>query len=145
MNKFISEVDSFFIEYPGYRAIFIEIIAKIPEFDEVNDAQLIETIVSILPKLNSSLTSEDCEAIAFVLIKAVGNLLWLSLGQSPDCHQLLVMETQRLSFSYLQTYVPQQKISKFQTSDFMASYGIVSHDDFAEKSLCCLSLTFFLL
>ncbi|WP_439345981.1 TetR/AcrR family transcriptional regulator [Vacuolonema iberomarrocanum] len=100
-------VEQFFVEYPGYRAIFMEITATMPEVDEATDAQLIETIAAILPKSDAALDEEDRKMIAFVLVKAMGNLLWRSLGQAPQFRQRLVLETQRLAFHYLKSYFPE--------------------------------------
>lgn len=100
-------VEQFFVEYPGYRAIFMEITATMPEVDEATDAQLIETIAAILPKSEAALDEEDRKMIAFVLVKAMGNLLWRSLGQTPQFRQRLVLETQRLAFHYLKSYFPE--------------------------------------
>jgi len=107
VEQLVEGVERFFVEHPGYRAIFMEIAATLPEVDEATDAQLIQTLASILPKLDDSLSVEDYDAIAFVLVKAVGHLLWLSLGQAPDFRQRLVIETQQLAFGYLKRYFPE--------------------------------------
>jgi hypothetical protein len=48
----------------------------------------------------------DCQAIAFILVKAIGTLLWLSLNQEQPFRQHLIAETKRLTLSYLQSYFP---------------------------------------
>ncbi len=45
------------------------------------------------------------EAIAFVLVKMIGILLWTSLSQEKTFRQQLVRETKRLTLSYLQSYL----------------------------------------
>ena len=50
----------------------------------------------------------DYEAITFVLVKAVGTLLWLSLSQEPSFRGRLIIETKRLMWVYLQSYFPTQ-------------------------------------
>ena len=107
VKHFTEGVDSFFTEYPGYRAIFLEITTAMPEVDEAGDKQLMQTYKRILPKLNVTLTEKDCEAISFVLVKAVGNVVWLASGQPPELRQRLVLEAQRLSLNYLKSYLPE--------------------------------------
>ncbi|NEP02571.1 MAG: TetR/AcrR family transcriptional regulator [Symploca sp. SIO2E9] len=104
LKQLTEGIEQFFVEYPGYRAVFMEITTTMPEVDEANDAKLIETMASILPKLHASLSLEDRKVISFVLVKAVGNLLWISLGQEPDLRQRLVIETHRLAFNYLNAW-----------------------------------------
>jgi hypothetical protein len=55
---------------------------------------------------NSDLQAADYEAIAFVIVKTIGTLLWLSLGQGQEFRQRLVAETKRFTASYLQSYFP---------------------------------------
>ena len=76
-----------------------------PETDEAGDQQLIQTFTRILPKLNDHLSAEDCEAISFVMVKAIGNLVWRASGQEPKFRQRLVKETQQLAFNYLSPYL----------------------------------------
>ena len=105
VKRFTEGVDSFFMEYPGYRATFLEIITAMPEVDEVRDDQLMQTCKRIFLRLNDGLSEEDCEAIAFVMVKAVGNFVWLASGQPPEFRQRLVLEAQRLSLNYLKSYL----------------------------------------
>ncbi|MBE9029496.1 TetR family transcriptional regulator [filamentous cyanobacterium LEGE 11480] len=106
VQRFNESIDQFFADNPGYRATFIEITTSMPETDEAMDRQLIQTFTRILPKLNDTLSKADCEAIAFVLVKSVGNLLWVASGQTPEFRQRLVRETQQLTLNYLQSYLP---------------------------------------
>lgn len=106
VDRVTDGVEQFFFEHPGFRAIFMEVQATMPELDDAADAKLIQTVVKLLPKRDPSLNVEDYKAIAFVLIKAMGNLLWLSLGQTPDFRQRLLAETKRLTLTYLQSYFP---------------------------------------
>lgn len=109
VNRLTQGIDGFFRENPGYRATFVEITTSMPEINEATDNQLVQAFVRIFSKLNDVLSAEDCEAIAFVLVKAMGNLLWISSGQAPDFRQRLVQETQRLAFNYLKSYFPEEK------------------------------------
>lgn len=104
VDQLINLSEQFFGEHPGYYAIFMEVQGTMPEVDSAIDANLIQILVRQLPKRYPSLNAEDYEAIAFVLIKAIGNLLWLSLGQTADFHQRLLIEAKRLTFNYLQSY-----------------------------------------
>nr|WP_199290587.1 hypothetical protein [Synechococcus elongatus] len=38
------------------------------------------------------------------MVKAIGTLLWLALGQEQSFRQHLVIETKRLALQYLQSY-----------------------------------------
>ena len=104
VRRLVEGVDTFFLENPGYRAVFVEITTTMPETEEAGDQQLIQTMTGILPKLNSAFSPEDCEAIAFVLVKAIGNLIWIASGQPPAFRQRLVQETQKLCLNYLQSH-----------------------------------------
>jgi AcrR family transcriptional regulator len=109
MNQLIDTTDRFFTENPSYYAIFMEVQGTIPELEEIDaatDAQLIQDLASALAKRDASLEPGDYEAIAFVLVKAIGTLLWLSLRQEKTFRQRLVTETKRLTLKYLQSYFP---------------------------------------
>ncbi len=109
MNQLIDTTDRFFTENPSYYAIFMEVQGTIPELEEIDaatDAQLIQDLASALAKRDASLEPADYEAIAFVLVKAIGTLLWLSLSQEKTFRQRLVTETKRLTLKYLQSYFP---------------------------------------
>jgi AcrR family transcriptional regulator len=109
VDRLIDATDRFFTDYPGYHAIFMEVQGTMPELDEIEavaDAQLIEDFATSLSQRYGDLDSTDYEAIAFVLVKAIGTLLWLALSQEPLFRQRLVAETKRFTLSYLQTYFP---------------------------------------
>jgi AcrR family transcriptional regulator len=108
----IDTTDQFFTDHPGYHAIFMQVQGTIPELEEIEtvaDAQLIEVLATSLSQRCSELDPADYEAIAFVLVKAIGTLLWLSLSQEPIFRQRLVAETKRLTLNYLQSYFPLAK------------------------------------
>jgi hypothetical protein len=78
-----------------------------PELDAIEaeaDAELMEDMILSLSHRNAALDRADYEAIAFVLVKAIGTLLWLALGQEKSFRQRLVAETKRLTLHYLQIY-----------------------------------------
>ncbi len=103
-----------FLDNPGYYAIFMELQSTIPELQavgDVMDTQLMQDLASLLAKrvadLNTvNLETADYEAIAFIIVKAIGTLLWLSLSQEKTFQPRLVAETKRLALSYLQSYFP---------------------------------------
>lgn len=109
VNQIIETTDRFFTENPSYHAIFMEVqgtVREVAEIDEAADARLIQDLASSLAKRDASLESADYEAIAFVLVKAIGTLLWLSLSQEQSFRQRLIQETKRFTLNYLQSYFP---------------------------------------
>lgn len=109
VEQIIDVIDQFFTDYPGYHAIFIQVQGTMPELDEIEtaaDAQLIEEFAKSLSQYNSELEPADYETISFVLVKAIGTLLWLSLSQDEHFRQRLVAETKRFTLNYLQSYFP---------------------------------------
>lgn len=107
VEKLIDTADQFFTDNPGYHAIFMEVQGTIPELEEIEeaaDAQLIQDLVTSLSQRDSTLEPADYEAIAFVLVKVIGTLLWLSLSQEKPFRQRLVAETKRFTLNYLQSY-----------------------------------------
>jgi AcrR family transcriptional regulator len=107
VDRIIDETVQFFAQHPGYHAIFMEVQGTIPELEKIEnaaDAQLIQDFAASLTQRNAELTETDRDAIALVLVKAIGTLLWLSLSQEPAVRQRLVAETKRLTLHYLQSY-----------------------------------------
>ena len=107
VDRIIDITDQFFSEHPGYYAIFMEVQGTMPELDAIEaaaDAELMEDMILSLSHRNAALDRADYEAIAFVLVKAIGTLLWLALGQEKSFRQRLVAETKRLALHYLQIY-----------------------------------------
>jgi AcrR family transcriptional regulator len=109
VDRLIDATYQFFIENPGYQAIFMEVQGTIPELDEIDralDIELMQDLSASFSQKNAVLTTEDCDAIGFVLVKSIGNILWLSLSQEEQFRQRLVVETKRLALSYLRSYFP---------------------------------------
>ncbi|MGJ3246091.1 MAG: TetR/AcrR family transcriptional regulator [Elainellaceae cyanobacterium] len=109
VDQLIDTTDRFFTDHPSYHAIFMEAqgaIRELEEIDEAADAQLIHDLAKSLAKRDAQLKPADYEAIAFVLVKAIGTLLWLSLSQEQPFRQRLVKETKRFALNYLQSYFP---------------------------------------
>lgn len=106
VDRMIDCVDQFFINHPGYHAIFMQMqgtMAELEEIENAADAQLIQSVAASLSQY-WDLEPEDYGAIAFVLVKGIGNLLWLSQNQDPSFRPRLITETKRLMLSYLQSY-----------------------------------------
>lgn len=109
VSQLIDITDRFFSQNPSYYAIFMEVqgtMRELEEIDEATDARLIHDLASSLARRGTGLEPADYEAIAFVLVKAIGTLLWLSLSQEKMFRQRLVVETKRLTLQYLQSYFP---------------------------------------
>jgi AcrR family transcriptional regulator len=109
VERTIETVERFFSDYPGYHAIYMQIQETMPEIEAIEkaaDARLVKTFAAFLSQSYSGLERADYEAIAFVLVKAIGTLLWLSLSQEESFRQRLVIETKRLMLGYLQSYFP---------------------------------------
>lgn len=107
VDRMIDTTDRFFTDHPGYHAIFMQVQGTMPELEAIEtaaDAQLIEDLATFLSVRNSNVEQTNYEAIAFVLVKAIGTLLWLALSQEQPFRQQLVTETKRLTLSYLQSY-----------------------------------------
>jgi AcrR family transcriptional regulator len=112
VDRLIDVTDRFFTDYPGYHAIFMQVQGTISELEELEnaaDVQLIQSFATSLSQYYSDLQPADYEAIAFVLVKAIGTLIWLSLSQEQDFRQRLVAETKRFTFNYLQSYFPSDR------------------------------------
>lgn len=114
VNQLIDTIDRFFTENPSYYAIFMEVqgtMRELEEIDEATDAKLIQDLAGSLARRDARLEPVDCEAIAFVLVKTIGTLLWLAVGQEQPLRQRLVVETKRLTLQYLQSYFSPEPIS----------------------------------
>ncbi|QIR35833.1 TetR/AcrR family transcriptional regulator [Tolypothrix sp. PCC 7910] len=107
VEQMIDITEQHFTENPGYYAIFMEVQGTLPEVQAVGDAadaQLIRDFATLLAQRQAELDTADYEAIAFVLVKAIGTLMWLSLSQEKAFRQRLVAETKRFTLNYLQSY-----------------------------------------
>lgn len=107
-NQLIDHTERFFSEHPSYRAVFMEAqgtVRELEAIEEAVDAHLIRDLAASLPRQIPKLAPEDYDVIAFVLVKTIGTLLWLSLGQSQSFRQRLTAETKRLTLHYLDSYI----------------------------------------
>lgn len=107
VDLLIDTTDRFFTDNPGYHAIFMQVQGVMPELQEIEaaaDAQLIQDLAKSLARRDTGLEPADYEAISFVLVKAIGTLLWLSLSQEKLFRARLVAETKRFTLNYLKSY-----------------------------------------
>lgn len=96
---------------------------KMPDLEaieEAADAQYIQDLAAFLTQSGSDLNPADYQAIAYVLVKTIGTLLWLSLSHEPNFRQRLSIETKRLALAYLQSHFP---VLESSPDDAQASLG----------------------
>ncbi|MBO3464276.1 TetR/AcrR family transcriptional regulator [Aetokthonos hydrillicola Thurmond2011] len=109
VEQLIDTTTQFFNDYPGYYAIFMEVqgaVSEAQEAEDTADAKLITDLATALAQRDAGKDTVDYEIVAFVLVKAISPLVWLSLGQEPVFQQQLTVEAKRLALSYLQSYLP---------------------------------------
>ncbi|MGB5135488.1 MAG: TetR/AcrR family transcriptional regulator [Prochlorococcaceae cyanobacterium] len=106
--RIVELTDRFFRDHPGYPAIFMDVQAGSPDLiaiEEEADARLIAdwsgTLVARAATAGTDLSEEDGRLIATVLVKTIGNLLWLSATQAKAFRDRLVRETSELAIAYL--------------------------------------------
>ena len=107
VEQIVDTIVNFFQDYPGYHAIFMQAqgtVAEIEELDRATDQQFIQDWATELAQRHGKLTEKECEVVAFVLVKAIGTILWLSLSEEGEFRQRLIKETKRFTLSYLQSY-----------------------------------------
>lgn len=83
---------------------------ELTEIENAADVRFIEDLAIVLAQYNSELAASDYEAISFVLVKSIGTMLWLSLGQEDSFRQRLVAETKRFTLNYLSSYFPPDRM-----------------------------------
>jgi len=105
--------DRFFRDHPGYPAIFMDVQAATADLlaiEEEADARLIAvwsgTLVARAAAEGADLDEEDGHLIAMVLVKTIGNLLWLAATQESASRAGLVHETTELAIAYLRRRIP---------------------------------------
>lgn len=107
VDRLVGTTAQFFMQFSGYHAIFMQVQGTMPELDQIDeavDAQLIQDLVVVLSYRDPHRSPEDYEAIAFVVVKVIGTLLWLSLSQEEDFRERLILETKKVILNYLQEY-----------------------------------------
>ncbi|MFM7677114.1 MAG: hypothetical protein ACKO5F_16380 [Synechococcus sp.] len=100
--------DRCFRDHPGYPAIFMDVQAATRDLiasEEEADARLIAALSATLLVHAAAddrlLGEQESRLIAYVLLKAIGNLLWISTTQEPEFRDRLVRETSELAIAYL--------------------------------------------
>ncbi len=100
--------DRFFAAHPGYAAIFLDVqslSAELVAIEEEADARLIaDWSVALRQRAaaeGADLGEEDSRLVAFVLVKAIGQLLWLAATQEQGRRERLVAEAAELAIAYL--------------------------------------------
>jgi AcrR family transcriptional regulator len=113
IEAIVTLADDFFIRHPGYRAIFHEAqgpIAELLAIEEEADGRLVSewsaALTSRVAAEGGVLPGEEAQTVAYVLVKSVGNLLWLSLGQAPPLRARLRQEAVQLAIAYLRRRIP---------------------------------------
>ena len=107
VEQIVDTIVKFFQDYPGYHAIFMQAqgtVTEIEELDQATDQEFIQDWAIELAQRHSKLTEQEFEVVAFVLVKAIGTILWLSLSEEQEFRQRLIKETKRFTLSYLQSY-----------------------------------------
>lgn len=103
----IDTFNQFFIDHPGYQAMFTQIQELIPELlkrDADLNVHLVGELENFLRGRKPELEEIKVRLIALVIIEVVGTLLWISFEQESTFRKQLVSETKFLVSTYLQQY-----------------------------------------
>lgn len=100
--------DRFIRDNPGYPAIFMDVqavTADLRAIEEEADSRLIAELSRALltraAAAGCGIGEEDSRLIAWVLVKTIGNLLWLGAALEPPLRIRLMQETRELAIAYL--------------------------------------------
>lgn len=106
VDRIVDAFDRFFIDHPGYSALFMPLqgLPELEAADAAGDERIIRAYSEFLEQYYPATEPGTYHRVAFVLVKAIGNLLWLGLGQEPAFRKALVAETKRLMVCYLASY-----------------------------------------
>ncbi|MBE9053793.1 TetR family transcriptional regulator [Nostocales cyanobacterium LEGE 11386] len=109
VDQVIDAFDHFMNSHPGYRAVYEQLLnlmtySAIEAMDDY-EYQIVDELAAFFGRLNPKLDAEKCQAIALVVVKVVGDLLWLASSQNPAMRQLLLAETKLLMLGYLNNYL----------------------------------------
>ncbi|MEA5505644.1 TetR/AcrR family transcriptional regulator [Halotia wernerae UHCC 0503] len=108
VDRMVGAFDQFATDHPGYRAVLEQLIDLMIAADiftlDNDDSQILKELAHFLKQRNPSLDSAKCELIATTIVKAVNELLWLSLTRDQVFREQVLAETKRLITAYLQTY-----------------------------------------
>lgn len=109
VDRVIDAFDHFMNSHPGYRAVFEQLLnlmtySAITAMDDY-EYRIVDELAAFFGRLNPQLDSEKCQAIALLVVKVVGDLLWLATSLKPEMRQLLLTETKILMLGYLNNYI----------------------------------------
>jgi AcrR family transcriptional regulator len=109
VDRVIDAFDHFMNSHPGYRAVFEQLLnlmtySAIDAMDNY-EYRIVDELAAFFARVNPKLDEEKCQAIALVVVKVVGDLLWLATSQQPEKRQLLLVETKILMLGYLNNYL----------------------------------------
>jgi AcrR family transcriptional regulator len=109
VDRVIDAFDHFMNSHPGYRAVFEQLLnlmtySAITAMDDY-EYRIVDELAAFFGRINPQINSEKCQAIALVIVKTVGDLLWLATTLKPEMRQLLVAETKMLMLGYLNNYI----------------------------------------
>lgn len=109
VDKVIDAFDHFMNSHPGYRAVYEQMLNLMtyPAIEAMDDYEyrIVDELAAFFGRLNPKLDAEKCQAIALVVVKVVGDLLWLATSQNPEMRQHLLTETKILMLGYLNNYL----------------------------------------
>ena len=98
---------NFYLEHPGYHKTYMEaqdLMSELDKIEKTADAKLIQELVVLLKQREAIEEVVNYEAIAYALINAGSQVIWMALGQEESFQQQLFVEIKRFSLSYLQSY-----------------------------------------
>jgi hypothetical protein len=109
VDQVIDAFDHFMNSHPGYRAVYEQLLnlmtySAIAAMDDY-EYRIVDELAAFFARLNPQLDPEKCQAIALVVVKVVGDLLWLATSQHPEMRQQLLTETKILMLGYLKNYL----------------------------------------
>lgn len=109
VDRVIDAFDHFINSHPGYRAVYEQLL-KLMTYSAIEaidnyEYQIVDELAAFFSRLNPKLDEDKCQAIALVIVKVVGELLWLATSQQSKKRQLLLAETKILMLGYLNNYL----------------------------------------
>jgi AcrR family transcriptional regulator len=114
VDRVIDAFDHFMNSHPGYRAVYEQLLnlmtySAIEAMDKY-EYRIVDELAAFFGRINPTLDAEKCQAIALLVVKVVGDLLWLATSQHPQMRQQLLIETKILMLGYLNHYLINQPI-----------------------------------
>lgn len=108
VDRAVDTFDQFFVEHPGYQAIFIQSQDLLPVLEEVDAgfaSQLIEESAAFLAQRAPSTDLAKHKLAALLIVEGAGQLLWMSLGRYQALREQLLPEIKALVLAYLQQHL----------------------------------------